>query len=105
MKITLGDWIQVTAEQIDEQDVDGHTLGVHVKRHAVGHVLNVAGDGWFDVFFERSGTISIVHESEIKRLCNANATDVEIGQITDLICPVVVAAQEDDELLPYGLEP
>jgi hypothetical protein len=76
MAIKVGDWVNVTAEEIDEQDTEGRSLGALAKRNAVAHVLNDAGEGWFDVFFEKSGTISVVHESEIARLCGPDGSDV-----------------------------
>jgi hypothetical protein len=76
-KISVGDWAQVTKpEGITEPGFMGERRFVHGKRNALCHVMSDAGDGWFDAFFERTGTISIVHESEIKKLCGPDGSDV-----------------------------
>jgi hypothetical protein len=65
----VGDWTQ--AREIIREDhgpLKGH---VHARVGGVGHVLEVLEDGWLNVYWERAGSISICHESEVSRLCGA----------------------------------
>ncbi len=67
----IGDWVQAT-EVITESDFMGQKRWVHARKGGIGHVISVSEDpNWVDVFFERTGTTSICHTSEIKRLGNA----------------------------------
>lgn len=66
--MTVGDWVQAI-ERITEENFAGKALHVHAETGGVGHVLNVESDGWVNVWFERSGTITICHESELRWLC------------------------------------
>lgn len=74
----LGDWVQA-AESLDDGE------GRRVAQGAIGHVLegSVDGDpGVVNVFFERSGVVTICHITELTWLGTS-----EIGRSPDLNRP------------------
>lgn len=66
MTFTEDSWVQAL-ETIEEHDYPrkGYDF-THAKVGAIGHVLQVRRDGLLDVFFERSGGITVVHPDQIK---------------------------------------
>lgn len=50
----------VAVSQVVEQGA-----GIHAERGDLGRVLEVLGDGWFMVRFDRTGAIAQCDESEI----------------------------------------
>lgn len=67
--LTVGDWVQAT-EDISEPGFMGFELWVHALRGGVGHVMGVgSAEEMFTVTWERTGTTTDCHASELLRLC------------------------------------
>lgn len=66
----VGDWVQAL-EEISEVLPSGDVMH-HGLKGAVGHVLEAFDDGWVNVYFERTGTVSICHGDEVLRLGSAD---------------------------------
>ncbi len=52
-------------DEISESDFNGAAVWTHAKPGDFGKVLEVLEDGWVNVRFGRSDTITICHPSEI----------------------------------------
>ena len=64
----LGDWVGA-AEEVVEENFMGEARFVHARKNAVGHVISLTSDPeWVDVFWERTGTITVCHLPELIRL-------------------------------------
>jgi hypothetical protein len=63
--VLSGDWIQAAGSI----EVDGV---VHARRGNIGHVLEVGPGNWVNVFWEKSGLVTITHSSEYTWLCRGN---------------------------------
>jgi hypothetical protein len=61
----LGDWVQATSE-IQDEDVQVAKAG------DLGHVVGPVLDGWPNVYFERTGRVSICDPTEVKVLGGAD---------------------------------
>lgn len=70
--LQVGDWVQAT-EAITEDNFNGAGVWTHSRAGGVGHVVNIE-DGWPNVYFERTGTVTLCHPEQVRRLCNADAS-------------------------------
>lgn len=77
MQLEIGDWVQAVVSQT-EPDFLGEETFIHADPGGIGHVLDELPDGSYEIFFEKTGTITVVHGSELTRLCNA------VGEQSDL---------------------
>lgn len=66
--IQVGGLVQA-AEDITEPGFNGQALWTHARRNAVGHVMGMdldeAGEAWATITWERTGTTTDCHESEL----------------------------------------
>ncbi len=68
----VGDWVQAV-EEIAEEDFMGEGTFIHAREGGIGHILDLTDDPEsVNVYFERTGTVSVCHVSEIKRLGDAD---------------------------------
>ena len=65
--LSPGDWVQAV-KPIYEENEYGARIAVIARKRAVGHILIVYPDGLVDVYFERSGRITICAPEELVRL-------------------------------------
>lgn len=72
LSIGVGDWVQAVRD-VTEGDFLGHGVWTHASKGAVGHVLGVEADGSINVYWERTGTVTICDPVELARLCSADA--------------------------------
>ena len=82
MIFEIGDWVQA-GDEINEPDFMGQAVWTHARKNAIGHVLEVLDDGMVNVFWERSGTVTVCHPSEIVRLCGWDAKPPSLQQSSD----------------------
>jgi hypothetical protein len=61
-QVEAGDWVQ--AVEVVTEDLGGGRVLTHAEPGAVGHVLEVLPRGWINAYWERTGTITVCHESE-----------------------------------------
>lgn len=65
--MTAGDWVQAV-EQVTEEGFRGEDLWIHAEKGAVGHVLDVVDALWVNVYWERTGSVTVCHVEEITLL-------------------------------------
>lgn len=70
--MTPGDWVQA-AESITEADFMGHAVWEHARTRDIGHVIDVYGDGFAYVTWERTGTSTDVAIERLIWLCRWDA--------------------------------
>jgi hypothetical protein len=68
----LGDWVQALVDQAEEIPEYGRHL--HARKGAIGHTVHIDEEGFPTVYFERSGTSTLVDPLEITILCRADGT-------------------------------
>ncbi len=71
--IQLGDWVQFTDEEVEDQLASG---GIYYPAEGgdVAHVIAETDDPeWFDLYFERTGCMQTCHVSEFKWIASADA--------------------------------
>ncbi len=64
-----GDWVQATKKQVEEWDEGG--AWCHAEVNGVGHVVEMTTETLAFVYFERTGTLTLVDVDELRVLCNA----------------------------------
>lgn len=67
-----GDWVQA-AERITEENFQGEALFEHARLRDIGHVMDVYGDGFAYVYWERTGTSVDVAFERLIWLCHWDA--------------------------------
>ncbi len=70
--LRLGDWVQSLVKQVE--DIPGIGRHVHTLPRGVGHVVDIDEDGDPTVFFERSGTATMVSPDSVVLLCHADGS-------------------------------
>jgi hypothetical protein len=94
----IGDWVQA-AEDVTEPGFEGDPDFAHARRGGIGHVISLTDDPEVvDVYWERTGSKSTCHVSELIRLGGA-----DVGRVP--IEPVPVHSEQPVEGADTGTEP
>jgi hypothetical protein len=67
-KCAVGDWVQVTANEIVDSGGDGSLRIIAAECRDVGHILEEIEPDWVNVYFERTGAVCACDVSELIRL-------------------------------------